>query len=224
MKIYRFFTVLTLVALMCVTGKAQDDLRHEIGISYGVEPNSIWIDSFTDIVPVREGQTTDNKKWFGSLGVEYFYHTSPLVGVGGIFTTSISTEDILSKNQLAVHRSKSFFSLMPAVKFNWLRRNHWGLYSKAAVGTIFTRFADKDYDENGKRSNKSDVITDWSFNWQVSLIGIEGGGEHVRGFLELGIGEQGVAIAGVRCKFWIDNVPISCWLINAVCVVYFQKK
>ena len=166
MRIHRILTALAMVALMCAPAKAQDDdLRHEIAISYGVEPNSFWID------------------------------------VGGIFTTNISSEDVYSNDKLMIHRNKSFFSLMPAVKFNWLRKDQWGLYSKLAAGVFFGRFADKDYDENGKRASKANVESDWGFNWQASVIGIEAGSDNVRGFIELGVGEQGVALAGVRCKF-----------------------
>jgi len=202
MNIYRIFTALALVALMCVPAKAQDDeLRHEVAISYGALSNSRWIDALTDIVPTTFGQRTDHKKAFGTLGIEYFYHTSPLVGVGGIFAVSTSSEDVYVANSLTCFRSKSFFSLMPAVKFNYLRKEHWGLYSKIAAGAILGRAADKKYDEHGKKSGKSDVATAWDFNWQLSLIGLEAGGDHFRGFTELGIGEQGVFLAGVRCKF-----------------------
>jgi len=202
MKIYRLFATLALIGLMCVSAKAQDDeFRNEIGISYGFEPNSIWIDALADFVPDMPGQRVDNKKWFGPLGVEYFYHITPLVGVGGIFTTNISTEDLFSNDQLKVYRAKSFFSLMPSVKLNWLRKKHWGLYSKLAVGATFARIADKDYDEKGNKASKADVETDWGFNWQASLIGFEAGSNRVRAFAELGIGEQGVALTGIRCKF-----------------------
>lgn len=202
MKIYRILSLMALVALMCVPAKAQnDELRHEVAISYGVEPNSVWVDAMTDIIPAMFGQRTDNKKWFGSLGVEYFYHTSPLVGVGGIFTTNVASEDVYSKDELKSYRTKSYFSLMPAVKLNWLRKDLWGLYSKAAAGVYCGRFADKGYDVNGKKVGKSEVETGWGFNWQASLIGIEAGSDNVRGFIELGVGEQGVALAGMRCKF-----------------------
>ena len=37
MKIYRILSLMALVALMCVPAKAQnDELRHEVAISYGV--------------------------------------------------------------------------------------------------------------------------------------------------------------------------------------------
>lgn len=202
MKIYQFFTILVLGALMCVPAKADDDeLRHEIGISYGVLSNSRWIDSMTDIAPALVGQKSERNKAFGSLGIEYFYHINPLVGVGGIFAFSTANEDIYIANKLNHHRTNSYFSLMPAVKFNWLRKEHWGLYSKVGAGALLGRSADKDYDDNGNKTGKSDISTAWNFNWQVSLIGIEAGSDHVRAFAELGTGEQGVALAGVRCKF-----------------------
>ena len=42
---------------------------------------------------------------------------------------------------------------------------------------------------------------DLMFNFQVSLIGVEAGNNHVRGFAEFGVGEQGIALAGIRYKF-----------------------
>ena len=38
-------------------------------------------------------------------------------------------------------------------------------------------------------------------NWQASLLGIEAGGPQLRGYLEAGVGEQGVAVIGLRYKF-----------------------
>ncbi|MBQ9576584.1 MAG: hypothetical protein IJV11_06855 [Muribaculaceae bacterium] len=202
MKIFRLFAIVALMALMCVPAKAQDDeLRHEVAISYGALSNSRWIDGIVDIAPALVGQKSDRKKAFGTISAEYFYHTSPLVGVGGIFAFSNSKEDIYVANELSRHRTNSYFTLMPAVKFNWLRKNHWGMYSKIAAGAVLARAADKNYDQSGNKSGKSDVSTACDFNWQVSLVGIEAGGDHVRGFTELGIGEQGVFLAGIRCKF-----------------------
>ena len=39
------------------------------------------------------------------------------------------------------------------------------------------------------------------FNWQFSFIGVEVGSPYLRGFAELGTGEQGVVCAGIRYKF-----------------------
>ena len=41
----------------------------------------------------------------------------------------------------------------------------------------------------------------WMANFQASLLGIEAGSEKIRGFAELGAGEQGIILAGLRYKF-----------------------
>ena len=49
--------------------------------------------------------------------------------------------------------------------------------------------------------SKNDDVRLKHFNWQASLIGIEVGSPTVRGFAEVGMGEQGIVCAGLRCKF-----------------------
>ena len=91
---------------------------------------------------------------------------------------------------------------MPSVKFNWLRKKHWGLYSKVAIGVTYAHIVNKDYDELGKNVEDKMTVNDILFNFQATAIGVEAGSSHVRGFTELGLGEQGIALAGVRYKFW----------------------
>ena len=90
---------------------------------------------------------------------------------------------------------------MPSVKFNWLRKDKWGMYSKVALGATLTSFSTQDYNESGKLTGEKETSNDVFFNFQASLLGVEVGGAQVRGFFELGLGEQGIALAGVRYKF-----------------------
>ena len=199
MRIHRILTVLALVALMCAPARAKDNqLRNEIAISYGAQPNSFWVDAMTDIIPALFGQRTDNKKFVGPLGLEYFYHTSPLLGVGGIFTANFSTEDIYSKDKLTSYRAKSFYSLMPAAKFNWLRKAHFGMYSGLSAGVLILS---QKVDKKNVEKAGSDSQTDAKFIFNVTGIGMEFGGEAFRGFGELGMGEKGILCLGVRYKF-----------------------
>ena len=39
-----------------------------------------------------------------------------------------------------------------------------------------------------------------TFNFQATFVGVEVGGA-LRGFAELGVGEQGIILAGIRYKF-----------------------
>lgn len=72
----------------------------------------------------------------------------------------------------------SYFTLMPAAKFDWLRKSHFGMYSKLAIGA--TLRSEKYDDESNSELH---------VNWQLSLVGIEAGGPTFRGFVELGTGE-----------------------------------
>ena len=182
---------------------AHDDMetRHEIGISYGTVPNSVWIDIFTEVATAMSGAKTDNHHFVGPIALEYYYHTSPLVGVGAVAVLATNNEDTYIKDQLSRHLFKSYYTLMPSVKLNWLRRDNWSMYSKVALGATLAHSSHQSYDDNGKLigdKSKDDTVL---FNFQASLLGIEAGGQNVRGFIELGVGEQGIALAGVRFKF-----------------------
>ena len=50
-------------------------------------------------------------------------------------------------------------------------------------------------------NSTSDKEKSGAFNFQVSAVGLEVGGKRFRLFTELGWGEQGLACAGLRCKF-----------------------
>lgn len=196
--------VLVISALVCVPAQAQDSeeaMRHEISVSYGVVPNSVWIDIFTDIVPGMFGETHEKERYIGPIGLEYYYHTSPLVGVGAIAVLATNNQDARLKEVLNNHQIKSYYTLMPAVKFNWLRKANWGMYSKAAIGATLATHSKQDYNESGKLTGKKETTNDVYFNFQASLLGVEVGNHQVRGFAELGIGEQGIFLSGVRCRF-----------------------
>ena len=191
--------VAALMATMNVNAQNNGyDTRHEIGISYGAGCNSDIITSFGGALgKALVGAQSDNDSRFGTIAVEYFYHTSKVIGVGAIAGFGQNKEDTRSKNtgELWGSNTDTYYTIMPAVKFNWLRKSHFGMYSKLAAGIMFSRFR---YERTDGKEN-TDNSTD--FNWQVSLIGVEAGSATLRGFAELGSGEQGIILAGVRYKF-----------------------
>lgn len=91
--------------------------------------------------------------------------------------------------------SGCFRNVLPAVKFNWLRKKNFGLYSKVALGATY-RSRENKYDNDPNISDNHFV-----FNFQLTGIGIEAGAKNVWAFAEFGMGEQGLALAGVRLKF-----------------------
>jgi len=88
-------------------------------------------------------------------------------------------------------------TLMPAVKLDWLRQKNFGMYSKLAIGATL-RSEKIDYETAGHDDYSN---TEMHVNWQVSLLGLEVGGRNLRGFLEVGTGEQGIFDIGLRYKF-----------------------
>ena len=52
-----------------------------------------------------------------------------------------------------------------------------------------------------KLTGEKNITNDVFFNFQASLIGVEVGNQQVRGFAEVGVGEQGIFLGGVRYKF-----------------------
>ena len=68
------------------------------------------------------------------------------------------------------------------------------MYLKAAAGYTLQRI-------NETYKGQDESTTDGIFNVQFSLLGMEAGSQHIRAFIELGFGEQGIALAGLRYKF-----------------------
>ena len=201
MKFKSLLAAFAISTLLCFPVQADDDTRHEIGISYGVEPNTFWLDMYTDLIQMEFGETLDGEKYVGPIGLEYYYHTSPLIGVGAVAVFASNHQNGFRNNVQSSHTTRTYFTFMPSAKFNWLRKKNWGLYSKVAAGASYAYFTDEDYDDNGKKTGDKTISKDLLFNFQASLIGVEAGSAHVRAFAEFGVGEQGIAFGGLRYKF-----------------------
>ena len=172
-----------------------DEPKNETSLAYGTPFNStnsleFLAAGFTGGLSNRQ---LSQDRYVGPISIEYFHRSSPLIGYGAI---AVFSHYKGVRNSGDTHKS-SYFTIMPAMKVNWLRREQWGLYSKLAFGYTHgeSRIIDKD-PKVGTISTNIDNI-----NFQASLIGFEAGGDNVRGFAEIGFGEQGAALAGVRFRF-----------------------
>lgn len=198
-KVSTFLCMLAVMFSFCFTAQADDDSKHEIAVSYGALSNSQIIDAFADDVTIvaSAGKVTfGHDHYVGPIGVEYFYHINPLVGVGAIGVFGMNKQNVYDDGNKIGEVKFRYFTLLPAVKLDWLRKEKFGMYSKLGVGA--TLRSDK---VSTPGAGDDDTETNFHFNWQASLVGAEFGSEKVRGFVELGFGEQGIALAGVRCKF-----------------------
>ena len=77
----------------------------------------------------------DQSSFWGPIGVEYYYHVSPVVGVGAVaaYAGCKAEDEKTHQDDL----TETFITVMPSVKFNWLRKKHFGLYSAASAGVLF---------------------------------------------------------------------------------------
>lgn len=203
-KIISVFLVAVIVLSCAPCALAQDfdpndDPKNELALGYGAISNSNVLDVFTDVVSAIFGARFNNKKFVGPFSAEYFYHVSPLVGVGGITVFNHHTQDVLQSEQVTGKRTSNYFTILPAVKFKWLRKHKWGMYSKVGLG--YTRAEYKTTGKDSEGTYTKDSSGDNFFNFQASLVGIEAGNRNVRGFAELGFGEQGLIHGGIRFRF-----------------------
>lgn len=181
------------VAAMIVTSSVsaqRDELKNEVGVYYGLASASNYFSIFGGALSSAFTRGDRGNLW-GPVGVEYYRHVTPVVAVGGV--TSVAGCRWGDSDNL----KSRYVALMPSVKFNWLRRDYWGMYSSLSAGVFFAI-------DKASQDNDSDIVT--GSNTAVGVmfhgtaLGIEAGGKF-RGFAELGFGEKGVLCAGIRYKF-----------------------
>ena len=196
------FLVLVAVAMMTAMNvsaqNGYDETKHEVAITLGIYSNSQIIDAFENIGGALVGAKFENESFTVPISAEYFYHVKPWLGVGGIFAYGQNKQDVYLLGDKDGEIKNTYLTLMPAAKFDWLRKKHFGMYSKLAFGATLRQESVTSYNLE-KNPSSNDVMV--HVNWQVSPIGMEFGGVYLRGFAELGIGEQGTLLAGLRYKF-----------------------
>jgi len=172
--------LLAIAAMMAmVSVNAQDEFRNEVSVAYGAGSN-------TDIVAsIGKGMFTGKQlDYWGPISAEYFHYNKACnFAFGAVAAIGGCKWDDHSDAK------STYFTVMPAVKFKWLNRTHFAMYSKAAVGLTVDS-------QKGTNEDKTETM----FNWQASLVGMEFGGAF-RGFVEIGTGEQGIILGGLRYKF-----------------------
>lgn len=186
-----FFTMC--VALLAMSVQAQDQ-KHEIGVFYGAGSASDIFSSVTNSFAAAAG---DQSSFFGPIGVEYYYHLTPVVALGGVaeFASCKAEDDKTHSKDL----NEKFITVMPSVKFNWLRKNHFGMYSALSLGVMFLSLSCENNVKAMDPDAKDETLA--AFMFQVTALGAEFGGEQFRGFVEAGVGEKGLFCAGLRYKF-----------------------
>lgn len=127
----------------------------------------------------------------GSVKIEYLHKTNYWLWLGAGLSGEMDSLKMVSKdsdgNVLSTMTNNIITgNLVGTAKANWLRRPKFAMYTKVSAG-IFSTFGDDD--------------NQISPSIQLSLLGLEGGGENFRGFIEFGAGMQGLVNGGLRFLF-----------------------
>ena len=186
--------ILMAVAAMMATmsANAQDE-KNEIGVFYGAQSASNILSYTTRAMSAAGG---DQSSWWGPVGVEYYHHLTPVVAVGGV--AAFAGCKAIDKKSNSKDITDTFITVMPSVKFNWLRKKAFGMYSAFSAGVMLISVS---VDGEAKRLDpdaKDETLA--TFMFQATALGLEFGG-NVRGFVEAGLGEKGLLCAGLRYRF-----------------------
>ena len=186
--------VMAVAAMMATLSVNAQDFKHEVGVFYGFESASNVFSLVTSAISAAAG---DQSSFWGPVGVEYYYNISPVVGLGAVaaYAGCKAEDDKTHKEDL----TESFITVMPSVKFNWLRKKHFGMYSALSAGAMFASVKCNDNAKAADPNAKDETVT--VFMFQATALGAEFGGEQFRGFVEAGVGEKGLLCAGLRYKF-----------------------
>ena len=186
--------VMVAVAMMTALSVNAQSFKHEVGVFYGFESASNVFSLVTSAISAAAG---DQSSFWGPIGVEYYYNVSPVVGLGAVaaYAGCKAEDDKTHKEDL----TESFITVMPSVKFNWLRKKNFGMYSALSAGAMFASVKCNDNAKAADPNAKDETVT--VFMFQATALGAEFGGEQFRGFVEAGVGEKGVLCAGLRYKF-----------------------
>ena len=181
------------VALLSMGAQAQD-CKHEIGAFYGFDSASNIFSIVSSAISAASG---DQSSFWGPIGLEYYYHVSPVVGVGAVAAyAGCKAEDEKTRKE---DLTETFITVMPSVKFNWLRKKNFGMYSAVSAGVMFCSISCNDNAKAADPDAKDETFS--VFMFQATALGAEFGGEQFRGFVEAGVGEKGIICAGLRYKF-----------------------
>jgi hypothetical protein len=197
MKKIFLLAVAAVMATMSVSGQdAYADMKHEMAITSGGLSLSQFID--LGMLAIDLGQQ-DNVMYSlngHAYTVEYFYRLKKWLGVGGMLMYGNGKPKAEVNNALVAEAKNHYLSLMPAVKLDWVRRQYFGMYSKLAVGLTSRHQSMKGAGES--RFEETNYLHP---NAHLTVVGMDFGSPHFRGFIDLGFGEQGIFSLGLRYKF-----------------------
>lgn len=217
----KLFACLAALALCCsafaqktfVSNQGFEIPANEVSLSYGRVSIPSFAYTFGGIFGAAFGFGSIKPEQMysvGAISAEYMRYVHPHVAVGGgltyeIYNLTFSHKVGTDEGGNAIYKADKpslnhIVSIMPAVKFPWFSYPHVSMYSKVAGGFMVIHNPGYTAEKDGKTETK-DASTQVNWAMQATPIGVDFGGTNFRGFVDLGVGMQGLIIAGLRYNF-----------------------
>ena len=194
--------LLCLLVAFAVPVLAQRDTirsnKNEFSYGYGHSPAS----SFRYRPGCLIYPETDN------IGALFFTYTRRLTKVIGVGVTACFDpirldyyDKVAGERALVCKICEDSFSFLPHLKINWLNTKYVNLYSKVApIGIRYCTYQQKEYypdlyEIQSPYDSFSDRI---DYAYQITPIGVEVGTKQYAGFIQCGIGMEGIICIGFR--------------------------
>ena len=200
MKRLLFATALAMLMAVLPARAQYDAPLHEFSLGMG----AINISGMGIGMRLYEHEV-DRSDMFGPLNFEYFYrlenYKKGRVKIGVqcsylFYDSAFHYADPADSpdGYLAQRATDNCFSILPAVKINYVQTKYFDMYLGAGMGVTFRLNETVRGEEQFSHQNKV------HFNAHLTFLGLEGGHPNYRVFLEVGFGEQGIAKFGFRYR------------------------
>ena len=193
--------IICLLALLSGGAFAQIDTirsnKNEFSIGYGVMPSSSFrYKPGQHYYPLGEN--------VGAIYATYTRRLTKVIGIGATycFDPRVYTyyEKPSTKEGLICRLGESSHTLMFHLKINWLNTKYVNLYSKVGQGIMAWGYNLKEYQPDVYQVNmpSNKFIDRIDYAYQVVPIGVEVGTKRCAGFIQCGLGMEGVISIGFR--------------------------
>ena len=194
--------IFSLLLAFAVPAFAQRDTirsnKNEFSIGYGHMPSS----SFRFRPGCLIYPKTDN---IGAIYVTYTRRLNKVLGIGVTACFDpirLNYHDrVNGESRLICTVSQNSISILPHLKINWLNTKYVNLYSKVApIGIRYCTYKQKEYypDLYEIQSPYNSFADRIGYAYQFTPIGIEIGTKRCAGFMQVGIGMEGIISIGFR--------------------------
>ena len=193
--------IICLLALLSGGAFAQIDTirsnKNEFSIGYGVMPSSSFrFKPGQHYYPLEEH--------VGAIYATYTRRLTKVIGIGAtyFFDPRVYTyyEKPSTKDGLICRLGESSHTLMFHLKINWLNTKYVNLYSKVGQGIMAWGYNFKEYQTDVYQINmpSNKFIDRINYAYQFVPIGVEVGTKRCAGFIQCGIGMEGIISIGFR--------------------------